>query len=285
MRIKFLFFVLILSVEAFSQIYLSNRIYSKTILFPDFRLFPSNFSDPMEAKTGTQFFLDSKSLELNIGAARDVIHHQFNWTNTLGFGIEFFNWSLLNREKQFKFPVIAVDYFFGGYFVFYHKSRKLDWANRIRVSHISAHLSDGSFNLNQSQWLNNQQPFTYSREFVQWTSVFIYRNLNFYFDAIYLFHSIPEWRNNTLFGIGTEAIVIGFPELHTKLFTGFDLKFQKIQSDKFDTNKNFSAGFVIGDQRTTHFRLAYQFYNGYHLNGQYYSQKFQQSFINLSIVI
>jgi hypothetical protein len=285
MKAKFLFLVLIFSVEAYSQIYLSNRIYSKTILFPDYRIFPSNFSDPMEAKTGTQFFLDSKSLELNIGAARDLIHHQFNWTNTLGFGVEFFNWSLLNREKQFRFPVRAVDYFFGGYFVFYHKSRKLDWANRFRVSHISTHLVDGSFDKSQNQWINNQQPFTYSREFVQWTSAFIYRNINLYFDVIYLFHSIPEWKYNTITGFGTEAIIIGFPELHTKLFTGFDLKFQRLHSDKFEANKNFSAGFIIGNENTSHLRLAYQYYNGYHINGQFYSEKFQQSFINLSIVI
>ena len=285
MKAKFLFLVLIFSVEAYSQIYLSNRIYSKTILFPDYRIFPSNFSDPMEAKTGTQFFLDSKSLELNLGAARDLIHHQFNWKNTIAFGLEFFNWSLLNRESQFKFPVLATDYFFGGYFVFYHKSRKLDWANRIRVSHISAHLSDGSFDINQNKWFDMKQPFTYSREFAQWTSSFIYRNINFYFDVIYLFHSIPEWKNNTMFGFGTEAVVIGFSDLHTKLFTGFDLKFQKILGDKFDTNKNFSAGFIFGNKKSTHLRMAYQFYNGYHLNGQFYSQKFQQSFINLSIVI
>ncbi|MCR4418051.1 MAG: DUF1207 domain-containing protein [Ignavibacteria bacterium] len=285
MKIKLLFLVLILFSETYSQIYLSNRIYSKTILFPDYRLFPSNFSDPMEAKTGTQFYLDAKSLELNIGASRDLIHHQFNWNNTLAFGLEFFNWSLLNREKQFKFPVMAVDYFFGGYFVFYHNSRNLDWANRIRVSHISAHLSDGSFDKNQNQWVNNNEPFTYSREFVQWTSAFIYRNLNFYFDAIYLFHSIPEWKFNTITGIGTEAIIIGFPELHTKIFSGFDLKFQKFNGEKFETNKNFSAGFVFGNQSTTHLRLAYQYFDGYNFHGQLFHQKLKQSFINISVVI
>ncbi len=285
MKIKILLLVVLVSVEAYSQIYLSNRIYSKTILFPDQKMFPSNFSDLMEAKTGTQFYLDAKSLELNIGASKDLIHHYFNWNNSLAFGVEFFNWSLLNREKQFKFPVMAVDYFFGGYFVFYHMSRKLDWVNRIRISHISTHLSDGSFDKSQYQWINNKLPFTYSREFLQWTSAFIYRNLNFYFDAIYLFHSIPKWKYNSIIGIGTEAIVIGFPKLHTGLFTGFDLKFQKIKSNKFETDKNFSAGFIIGDRTKTHLRLAYQYYDGYNFHGQYFSEKLKQSFINFSIVI
>ncbi len=285
MKIKILLLIVLFSVETYSQIYLSNRIYSKTILFPVQRIFPSNFSDPTEARTGAQFYLDAKSLELNIGASKDLIHHHFNWNNAFAFGVEFFNWSLLNREKQFKFPLMAVDYFFGGYFVFYHNSRNLDWANRIRISHISTHLSDGSFDKNQNQWINNKLPFVYSREFIQWTSAFIYSNMNFYFDAIYLFHSIPEWKNNSIVGIGAEAIVISFPELYTKLFTGFDLKFQKITSDKFEANKNFTAGFIIGNRNTTHLRLAYQFYDGYNFHGQFFSEKLKQSFINLSIVI
>lgn len=283
MKIK-VFLLILLASQLFSQpLYLGKRL-SSTVLFPDNKLFPSNFSDIYEAKTGTLFFLDDKSLLLNIGASKDVIHHRIDFWNTLAFGVEFFNWNLLNREKQFRFPVIASDYFFGGYFVFYHNARNLDWVNRLRVSHISAHLSDGSYDKTSNQWLNNQLPFTYSREFVQWTSSFIYHNLKVYFDAIYLFHSIPEWKFNTITGLGSEAIIVGFPDLHTKIFSGFDLKFQKVSGDKFETNKNFSAGFIFGNERSSHFRLAYQFYSGYNFHGQFFNKKLTQSFINMSFV-
>lgn len=277
--------ILLISAQLFAQpLYLGKRL-TGTVLFPDYRLFSSNFSDVYEAKIGTQLFLDDKSLILNIGASKDVIHHRIDFWNTFAFGVEFFNWNLLNREKQFRFPVIASDYLFGGYFVFYHNARKLDWVNRLRISHISAHLSDGSYDKISNQWINNQLPFTYSREFVQWTSAFIYHNVKVYFDAIYLFHSIPEWKFNTITGIGSEVIIVGFPEIYTKLFSGFDLKFQKLLNNKFETNKNFSAGFIIGNERNTHLRLAYQFYSGYNFHGQFFNQKLKQSFINLSLVL
>lgn len=285
MRLKIFVMFFLLTSNLFSQILLSDRFYSKVVLFPNHRLYPSNFSDPFEAEIGTKFFLDTKNLELNIGAAKDIIHYKSGLRNTFGFGLEFFNWTLLNREKEFRFPVRAVDYFFGGYFVFYHNSRYLDWVNRIRISHISAHLSDGNFDNLNNQWINNQNPFTYSREFVQWTSAFLYRNINLYFDVNYIFHSIPALKSNTIFGAGSEAILIGFPKLVTKIFTGFDLKFQKLLSNKFETNKNFSVGFIFGNEHSTHFRLAFQYYNGYHLYGQFYSKKLEQSFINISLVI
>lgn len=280
--------IIILSLIIFSQIfaqpfYLGKRI-SNTVLFPDYKLFPSNFSDPLEAKTGVQLFLDDKSLLLNIGGSKDLIHHRLNFWNKLAFGIEFFNWNLLHREKQFRFPVIANDYFFGGYFVFYHQAMKLDWINRLRISHISSHLSDGSFDKSSNQWVNNQLPFTYSREFLQWTSTFVYQNIKLYLDAIYLFHSIPDWKFNTIAGLGSEAIIVDFQKLHTKIFSGFDLKLQRISNNKFEANKNFSTGLIFGNEKISHLRLAYQFYSGYNFLGQFYNNKFTQSFLNLSLV-
>jgi hypothetical protein len=282
---KKVFLILVItSIQLFSQPFSFTRS-SRVVLFPDFKLFPSNFSDPYEAKIGSQFYLDDKNLELNIGTAKDLVHYGISPLNRLAFGIEFFNWTLLNRKSQFRFPVVAADYFFGGYFVFHHKGRRLDWVNRLRFSHISAHLSDGYYDKNQNAWIDNKLPFTYSREFVQWTSAFVHRNLKLYFDAIYLFHSIPEWRYNTIAGVGSEVIVIAFPKIATKFFSGFDLKFQKVSSNKFESNKSFSAGFILGNQNLSHLRVAYQFYSGYNIHGQFFNAKLNQSYINISLII
>lgn len=261
-----------------------SRSFSKTELFPDGKLFIPNFSDPFEPKVGTQFFFDKNLLELNIGAGKDLFHHHFDFRNSMSLGLEFFNWTLLERKSQFKFPVLAVDYFFGGYLVFQHRSYNLHFTNRFRFSHISAHLADGSYDNSTSLW-KEIEPFTYSREFVQWTSNVSYRNVNFYFDLIYLFHTIPDMRTNAIPGFGTETIIIEFPSIRSKIFSGFDLKFQKILSRKFETNKNFSAGLIIGNEYKTHLRLAYQYYNGYNFHGEFYSKKINNSFFNLSVVI
>lgn len=277
--------LLLLTSVIFSQPHYWRLSFSETVFPPGGNLFPSNFSDPLEARIGTQFYLDDKTLELNIGASKDVFQHIYNYRNSIATGVEFFSWTLLNRESNFRFPVIAVDYLFGGYFVFYHRGRNLDWVNRLRISHISAHLVDGSFDKKENRWSQDRLPFTYSREFIQWTSLFIHNSLKLYFNATYLFHSIPEWRNNTSTGIGAEVIAISFPEIHTKIFSGFDLKFQKILSNKFEANSNFSVGFILGNEYLTHFRIAYQFYNGYHFHGEFFDKKIKQSFINLSLVI
>lgn len=261
-----------------------NCSFSRTELFPDGKLFVANFSDPFEPKIGSQFFFDKNLLELNIGAGKDLIHYHFDFRNTMSIGLEFFNWTLLERKSQFKFPVIAVDYFFGGYLVFQHRSYNLRFTNRFRFSHISAHLADGSYDKSTSSW-REIEPFTYSREFVQWTSNAAYRNVNIYFNLTYLFHTIPEMRTNAIPSIGTEAIIIEFPSIRSKVFSGFDLKFQKMLSRKFETNKNFSAGLIIGNEYKTHLRLAFQYYSGYNFHGEFYFKKINNSFFNLSVVI
>lgn len=285
MKHKILIFFLLSFIQIYSQPYLRRENSSETVLFPGNNLFPSNFSDPLEAKIGTRFYLDDKSLELNIGASKDILQHRYNYRNFASAGLEFYTLTLLKRESEFRFPVIAVDYLFGGYFVFYHRERTLDWVNRLRVSHISAHLVDGNFDKIKNEWLEHRTPFTYSREFIQWTSLFIYRELKLYFDAIYLFHSIPQWKFNTITGLGSEITIFNFPEIRTNIFSGFDLKFQKIISNKFEVNKNFSVGFIIGNRNLNHLRIAYQFYDGYHLHGQFFNKSLKQSFINISLVI
>ncbi len=257
---------------------------SRTEFFPDDKLFLSNFSDPFEPKIGSQFFLDKNLLELNIGSGRDLLRHHFDFRNSASLGIEFFNWTLLERNSQFRFPVIAVDYFFGGYLVFQHRYYQFHFTNRFRFSHISAHLADGSYDKLTSSW-KEIEPFTYSREFIQWTLNITHKNVRLYFDLIYLFHLIPEMRTNTISGAGTEVTILELPYLKSKIFSGFDLKFQKILSTKFETNKSFSAGLILGNEYKTHFRLAYQYYSGYNLHGEFYFKKINNSFFNLSVVI
>ena len=81
----------------------------------------------------------------------------------LAFGVDFFTWSLLGSESNFKFPVEAIDYYFGLY-----GGREFGYVGEgilfgtLRIAHISAHLVDGEELFAQSGF----EPFVYSREFV-----------------------------------------------------------------------------------------------------------------------
>ena len=74
-------------------------------------------------------------------------------------GIEGLVWSRLETLSQFRFPVQTVDYFFGVY-----QEWRDSYANwRVRISHISSHLVDGSDSI------TGGASSAYSREFVEVT--------------------------------------------------------------------------------------------------------------------
>lgn len=254
-------------------------------LFPNSKLFIPNSSNILEPKIGAGYFLEENRLTLNIGANKDLLHYHFNPRYSFGFGTEFFTWSLLEQKSNFRFPVLAVDYLFGAYFVFNTRSRNLINSNRLRITHISAHLSDGSYDNLNDNWLNGNKPSTYSREFVQWTTSLIYQQIRAYLDLSYLFHTIPEVRGKNIYGLGLEASILQLPKIRTTLFSGFDLSFQKEISNTFESNRSFSFGLLIGNQRFTSLRIVYQYYNGKNFFGQFNSEKISRSSINFSLVL
>jgi len=119
----------------------------------------------------------------------------------LSFGTEFFTWTRLRAADNFKFPVEAVDYYFGirGQM---HFDEQIVSDVRLRVAHISAHLVDGDPSFTSPV----QQYMTYSREFadlmvgfmplVRWISLGSNdrtgARIRPYVGAQWLFHTIPD---------------------------------------------------------------------------------------------
>ncbi len=117
----------------------------------------------------------------------------------LSFGAEFFTWTRLRAADNFKFPVEAVDYYFGIVGQLY-ASRSIISDVRLRVAHISAHLVDGDPSFTSPE----QQYMTYSREFadlmVGLTPPIALNTIHNgagarirpYVGAQWLFHTIPD---------------------------------------------------------------------------------------------
>ncbi|MDB5036401.1 MAG: hypothetical protein JWQ98_3642 [Chlorobi bacterium] len=127
-----------------------------------------------EARIGGSRESADDKLRLDIGASADLLN--LSWgrvdgggiapelprrTSAVALGADFFTWTRLRSVGGFKFPVEAVDYYFG-----LHAEATFDRAPvpdlRLRVAHISAHLVDGdpSFSTAQASYQ------TYSREFI-----------------------------------------------------------------------------------------------------------------------
>jgi hypothetical protein len=114
------------------------------------------------------------------------------------FGADFFTWTQLRSVGNFKFPVEAVDYYFGiNAARHYEKSLLSDL--RLRVAHISAHLVDGDPSFTDPE----QKYMTYSREFVDAMAGFDLERLTgsgvegpiqsrLDAGALWLFHTIPD---------------------------------------------------------------------------------------------
>ncbi|MBM4174917.1 MAG: DUF1207 domain-containing protein [Ignavibacteria bacterium] len=247
--------------------------------FPRELIYPPNFSNPFEAKVGSIFSLSGKGLQLDIGAAKDLIHIKSDKKNTFGLGAEFFTWSMLRSQSNFKFPVDAIDYFFGGYFSHRTSIKNIKISSRLRISHISAHLVDGSYNSINKTWNNSLEPFVYSREFTELSSAIEWKQQKLYLTINYLFHAIPEVKSNLSFGTGAEFLLYTIKNPRAQLFGGLDIKFHKTYDDNYKSDKSISAGIHFGKWNSSGLRIIYNYYSGKHLHGEFSRFKLNRSSI------
>jgi hypothetical protein len=158
------------------------------------KIFDPTKASIYEAKNGFLKDLYHNVLLLQIGTSSDFISF-YEGNNIYSIGMDFFTYSNLRTEQNFKFPVDAIDYFFGINFNFCHKSKNENsLSGRLRISHISTHLVDGH-KYDNSATINS--PFVYSREFLDaalMNQISISKNI-FLKNLIavnFLFHTIPD---------------------------------------------------------------------------------------------
>ncbi len=120
----------------------------------------------LEPKTGFQYLFEIEKVRIDIGTSQDIIHWKQDY-QTFSFGADFFTYTRARSESDFKFPVETIDYLFGINGGYKYKTEKKEWGARLRFSHISAHLVDGYYDSETQTWLDNRQPFVYSREFFE----------------------------------------------------------------------------------------------------------------------
>ena len=131
-------------------------------------LFSPLIAHTIEARCGMTVLKDEQRLRLDIGRTTDFLAWQSaaDSATIVTMGADFFTWTSLRQAEDFHFPVDAVDYLFG---IVFNAKHRIDEAStiaaRLRISHISAHLVDGSYDKKAMAWRNGQLPRVYSREF------------------------------------------------------------------------------------------------------------------------
>jgi hypothetical protein len=225
----------------------------------------------IEAKNGVTKFLDSKYLTLNIGVSFDLIGLKAK-KNTFSFGIDFFTFSNLRSEDNFKFPVDAIDYLFG---VNFNLKRNLSDRNvltsRFRISHISSHFEDGHVYERTDTIFT---PYVFSKEFLELSVMSNYRiNNELYFKSMiginYIFHAIPDEISSFSGELGLE-----FRYYITKFLNFYisnDVILASVNSVS-NLNESFETGLSFGNINSRALSLYFDYYDGQDYKGQYYGK-------------
>jgi hypothetical protein len=234
----------------------------------------------LEPRAGFSYLTNLDKLELNIGTSSDI-YKVITDNATLSFGADMFTFTRLESENDFKFPVQTIDYFFGinsGYKIVSNCS---EYGFRIRLSHISTHLADGSFNKSTGEWNNGTEPFVYSREFIDVFPFYEVGTLRGYVGLTYLFHVIPDVFGREIYQVGFDYYLTSMP---VKVFTpyiAYDFKLAKI--DKYTGNNVIDAGIKFGKYDKKGFSIYYSYSSGKSIHGQYYNLNENYSSIGVNL--
>lgn len=238
------------------------------VLFPDKLNIQPFTANAIEPRLGYFSKINNNELRLDIGNSMDVFHSYISENTTLSFGADLFTYTLLRGEKDFHFPVDAVDYLFGVNMGFKKNLDKGNLGFRFRLSHISAHFVDGHFDPRVSGWRDGKNSRVYSREFIEFFPFYSMGNLRVYGGYTYIFHTDPVTVGKNNFQAGFDYY---FKDVISKNVTPYlagDLKLVKIGSER--VNNTFYAGIKIGNQKGKGLNIFYSFYTGKNFHGEYF---------------
>lgn len=240
-----------------------------------------------EPRMGVEKALDENFLTLNIGNSVDLFTWRVGETVTPGeirAGADFFTWSHLLSGNDFRFPVQAIDYYFGfnGSWVSSATAGNR-WSARLRLAHISAHAVDGAYDNYTHQW-TDREPFTYSREFVD---ALLAREIGDSHGSIralvggtVLLHSIPAVFAAVAPHVGVE--LHGDPTSAIVPFIAYDGRLQRI--DAWRASHALHVGGKIGNWDVTGVELYAAWESGESMHGELYDLNGSHYFLGVNVV-
>lgn len=220
---------------------------------------------------GTSFELNQNNLRLDIGNSREIFHWKNECGDVFGLGADFFTFTKLRGEKDFHFPVDAVDYLFGINSTYKKSSGEINYGYRARLSHISAHFVDGHYDGSSASWRDGRNPIVYSREFLEALGFYSLKNYRFYLGGTYIFHVTPDAIGKYILQIGGDGYPLELIEDRIYLFYGIDFKFFKLQ--KSETQTELAFGIKFGEKFSAGKTFYFKYFNGTSIHGEYFDVK------------
>lgn len=239
--------------------------------------FTANFLEP---KAGFNFAISESNLRLDVGTSTDFFQFK-DGDNIFSAGADLFTYTRLRQESDFHFPVETIDYLFGVNFGFVKNSGCYSYGLRFRLSHISAHLVDGSFDSGKNDWRESRDPLVYSREFIEVFPFYEMDRLRGYLGITFIFHSTPRGFGKGIYQAGFDY----FPDLlkieKISPFIAYDFKLSKIE--KYSANHIIAAGIKFGEFDAKGFSLIYSYIAGKSIHGEYFNLNENYSTIGFNL--
>jgi len=240
--------------------------------------FTANFLEP---KAGFSYILGKSELRLDIGTSADIFIHK--WGNRFfSFGADLFTYTRLRGENDFRFPVETIDYLFGvnaGCKKVINDKEQFGF--RFRLSHISAHLVDGSFDSQNKVWRENKEPKTYSREFVELFPYYSFDGLRIYLGLTYLVHSNPAFVGKWIYQSGFDYYAKGLINNFIIPFVAYDFRLTKV--NKYSGNNIFETGIKFGEHNSKGVRVIFSYYSGKSIHGEYFNINEKYTTLGLNV--
>ena len=266
-----LLFIILIKINSLAQ--------TRTEWFPsnlNIQPFAAHFLEP---KTGFQYLFDLEKVRIDIGTSQDIIHW-LDDDHTFSLGVDFFTYTRARAEADFKFPVETIDYLFGINGGYKFKTEKTEWGARLRFSHISAHLVDGYYDSETQNWIDDYQPFVYSKEFFELTPYYKLYSVRIYVSLTYMIHIVPTNITNGIYGGGFDYYAT---QLNISAFTpyiGYDFELGGYNDTWFGTNIA-TAGIKFGHPESRGISIFTSYYSGKSVHGEFYT--FNEDYFTIGI--
>jgi hypothetical protein len=272
--------VLILLLSLFPVTLFSQ---SNTEWFPselNIQPFTANFLEP---RTGSMFALDENQLQLNIGTSRDVVQIKSENEN-ISIGADFFTFTRLRSEDNFKFPVEAIDYLFGMSAGYKLIDSTKELGIRFRFSHVSAHLVDGRFDEKLDEWIERRDPITFSKEFIELFPYYRINGIRIYLGLTYIVSMTPSIINKGIYQAGFDYYILLLSSGFVTPFIAYDFKLSGI-NDVYSGSNIIKAGVKFGKPFARGFSILFAYFSGKSVHGEFFdlNEKYLSVGFNLDL--
>lgn len=259
-----------------------SKAQNKSEIFPDNLTVQPFTANTLEPKLGFLFQIGKNELRLDVGNSIDILRYQNDCGETFSFGADLFTYTLLRGEKNFHFPVDAVDYLFGINGT-YKKiiDEQSQYGARLRISHISAHFVDGHYDGNLQQWRDGQNPRVYSREFIEVMPYYKINSLRAYAGFTYLFHVTPSTIKKDMYQVGFDYFFKNVISQYLTPFVGYDYKL--IHLDQYTANHSASAGIKFGKPEGKGLSVYLNYFSGKSIHGEYFDKNKEYAALGLNL--